>query len=202
MCSVVAMVTCTAGMRAAEPVLPAWLKQASKWRAVCSSNPLPAPHTSTQLPLPRPQRKERNCKKRIRYVETIPRNCLPSLLSALQTQQLITAFFFSVFSPPQRQASPPHPPARPTVSTDAAPGVVEDSNQVTACHFLLPGPSHELPLLKSGDSLCSEPRSKGQGDRISDSPQRSRRDLFQSWVKGMNFEVRKYHSHKRGGVVS
>ena len=110
------------------------------------------------------------------------------------------SMFLSVFSPSQRPASPLHPPAWPTISVDTAPEVVEDSNWAVACHFLLPGPSHELLLLASGDPLCLEPHRKGLGDSISDSPQRSRRNLFLSWVNGMNIEVQKYHSYKCSGL--
>lgn len=173
-CSVVVMVTCTAGMRASEPVLHAWMKQGSVWRAFCSNNTLPAPQTSTELPVPCPWRKEI-----VKNESGILKPCLGTATVVCSSDASAHhSIFLCVFSPPQRQASPPHPPAWPTISVDSAPGVVEEGNCILACHFLLPGPSRKLLLLKSGDCPCLEPRSKGQGDSISDSPQRSWRNLY------------------------
>lgn len=41
MCSVMVTVVCAAGTRAPAPVLHAWLKQGSTWRAFCADSPFP-----------------------------------------------------------------------------------------------------------------------------------------------------------------
>lgn len=100
----------------------------------------------------------------------------------------------SGFCSPQRQASLLQPPAWPTISVDTAPEVVEHSNWVTACHFLLLSPSHEPLLLTSGDPFLFGVMQPSQSDSISASSQRSWRNSFQSWVRGMNVEGQEHHS--------
>lgn len=83
MCSVIIVAT---GMHASQPVLHAWLEQASMWGASCSNYSLPFPLLTPALSSLCPvHREKKDCEKWIWYIETFPRSCLLPLLSALQT---------------------------------------------------------------------------------------------------------------------
>lgn len=78
------------------PTCSPWLAGAGQHVGSFLLQPSPStPHTSTELLVPCPQRKERPCIKWIRCIEAFPRNCLLPLLSALQThgtKAKVTAF--------------------------------------------------------------------------------------------------------------